>query len=414
MSGSLSRLISLATVLAAITAPALAQAPSPKTLSVFDLDQASVKPGVIDQLKNAINVSTTDNGCYPPTMFTASVPDMGDYLFITTLGKARVQALKDALTSPKLASDQFDVAWAAGKDAPWATGKDKDTGEVRVTYGGDGKEGPVLKVIWSPVTKGTKVTSGKVIPVSIEASERHDEGHKTWPTGVRIVQLLEGPEGQQNLIKATPPQGLKPPECHRANLNATYTVPSNNPPPVVHLTVMAENGAGHRNFETADFPLGDWYGTIKAHVSGTPSSYNDTAEIEFSFDEAQNGTLRGRAHAKMTNAGSLAADGCSVTHTQQPSEADFPIGGHHMGNEFQLDIPTNLQAKIQFTADKCQHGPNPRTYPATPQDLAFFTAMAPNFYHPKVDARDGARNTLSAMPGVDRTEATIELHQATK
>ena len=48
-----------------------------------------------------------------------------------------------------------------------------------------------------------------------------------------------------------------------------------------------------------------------------------------------------------------------------------------------------------------------------PIEFGFFTVMAPPFYHTKVNARDGATNNLTAHPGVELTEAKIELHQAT-
>jgi hypothetical protein len=404
-----SRLISLAAVLAslALTAPALAQ-PKATTLSgVWDDPYVGEvkQPEGIDKLRAAVMAAskmqrTRDAGCYP-MVFTVSAGRGGDPRFIEDFANERVMAVRDALTN-KLTLDpkEFEVRSEPGF-----------SDDVQVTYGGgDSTEPPVLKVTWDPPT-GSKVSLHQDITVKINmASERFEDGHKTWPTGIKLIQVRD----ELNDKPLTPyfeDHSLVPDLCARRDLTVHYKVNADGP---IVLTVMAENGVGRHNFDTATYSTRDWYGTINAHVHGSPGPYDDTAEIAFSFDEAQDGALQGRAHAKMTNAPSPAADDCFVTHTQEPSELDFAIGGRLVDDEFRLDIPTNLKAKIQFTADKCQHGPNPRTYPTDPFEVGFFSAMAPPFYQPKVRAHDGAKNTISVMLGVQLTEATIELHQAAK
>lgn len=420
MTGSPSRLISFAAVLVAMslgaTAPALTQAPKPVTLhGIFDpinmelkpgeTQNLELKPGAIDLLRDANKVQSTSNvGCYPPTVFTASVPKKlgeghGSPGFMRGVGTSRVTVLKEALSgSLKLAPEQFDTTWAQG-----------NSDDVQVTYGnGDEKEGPVLKVVWSP-TKGAKVKVGQVITVTIIASEKFADGHKAWPTGIKTIQVRDEIKNIL-LMPVFEDHSPMPSPCEPRSLPPVeYKVKSEGP---IVLRVIAENGVGLHTYDTATFSTSDWHGSIKAHVHG-PSIYDDTAEIVFSFDEAQDGTLQGHAHAKMTNAPSQSSWSCVYTHTQEPSELDFEVGGHRVGNQFQLDIPTNLKAKIQFTLYACGGLPSPYTAPA-PIDSNFFSAMAPPFYQRKVDARDGATDTLKAQTGVEITETTIELHQSIK
>ena len=58
----------------------------------------------------------------------------------------------------------------------------------------------------------------------------------------------------------------KPPDpCAVQTFSATYAVPA-NPPAIVHLRVVSEDGAGNQASKIADFPTSEaWEGTYTVH-----------------------------------------------------------------------------------------------------------------------------------------------------
>ena len=231
---------------------AFAQTPAPVTLTgLFEPDVADLK--TTEQLKDAVKKAHRD--CYPPRVkFTIVVPGGGDPVFLETLARARVEALQLALPSLGLEPGQFKVDYVIGVVEAALVSYDKFTPD-------DDKDAPKLKVTSIP-KKGTKVKAGDKIKVTITASERYEDGHKSWPTGVRSIQLT----ADDGLVDSKD-YGRVPQPCERRTFEATYTVPR-NPPPIVHLTAIAEDGVGNQDSEVGEFPTGDiWSGTLHAKSS---------------------------------------------------------------------------------------------------------------------------------------------------
>ncbi|MEY2578818.1 MAG: hypothetical protein QOI49_1642, partial [Verrucomicrobiota bacterium] len=300
--------------------PTFAETPPPVTLNdVFDPDLADVKPAATQAIKDAIDkTKVSEDGCYPPPLatLTAEVKASGDASFEASLGKARAEALQQTLATMGYGQDRVKTAFSSGS-----------SDNVQVTYKTSEKDtdAPGLKVTSSP-PKGTKVKAGDKIHVTIIASERYADGHKSSPTGVQSIQLT----ANDGLVKSKD-YGKPPQPCARQTLEVDYTVP-NNPPPVVHLHALAEDGAGNHGGEDADFPTGDkWEGTW--NVTGIHDSqrygaggklvrHQETLDGAFAFYVSGDGVISGEGRASIDDPPGV-ADECTTTVT--PSHFDVPV-----------------------------------------------------------------------------------------
>lgn len=296
-----------------------AAAPSPVAIEgVFDPDLADVKPAATQAIKDALaKAKPSEDGCYPPPLatVTAGVKKSGDSSFDAALGQARADALKQSLTGMGYGSDRAKVAYAIGNSE-----------NVEVTYKNSDKDAdpPRLKVTSSP-PKGTRVKAGDKIHVTIIASERYADGHKSWPSGVQSIQLTANDGLVDSKDYGKPPQS-----CARQTLETNYTVP-NNPPPVVHLRAIAEDGVGNQGEEDADFPTGDkWEGTW--HVTGIHDSahygsggnvrHQETFDATFAFYVSGDGTISGEGRAGVDNPPGVAEE---CTTALSPAHFDVPV-----------------------------------------------------------------------------------------
>jgi hypothetical protein len=246
--------------------------------------------------------------------FTAEVKAAGDSSFEAALGKARADALQQALTALGYGPDKITVGYATG-----------NSDNVLVNYKpGKDTDAPGMKVTSIPA-KGTRVKAGDKIKVTIVASERHADGHKSWPTGVQVIQLTANDGLVDSKDYGKPPQ-----PCARQTLEATYTVPS-NPPPVIHLHAIAEDGVGNNGGEDADFPTGDkWEGSW--HATGIHDSqrygqggnvrHEETLDATFAFYVSGNGVISGEGRAAVDNPPGV-ADQC--TTAMSPPHFDVPV-----------------------------------------------------------------------------------------
>src|SRR4029077_15229979 len=118
---------------------------------------------------------------------------------------------------------------------------------------------------------------------------------------------------------------------------ATYTVP-NNPPAIIELCAEAEDYVGNPSQNCGEFVTGDWYGTLREHAQG--NIYNDTVEVHFSFNEERDGTIRGTGRVEKMTSEPQFFVGHTITRTLniKPGEAEFPISGKRVGDEFQPEI----------------------------------------------------------------------------
>jgi len=368
--------------------------------NLFDPDLAELKPannqalndfikGALDTIKGGNN--DKDRGCYPLpiTLTVFTKPDPKDPSFQDLLADERMKAIWNYFVEKGLDPQKnLEPIKALGP---------KD-GTAEGTYNNVDRDPPVLKTNSTP-PKGTKVKQGDQIKIHATASERHVDGHKSWPSGVKSFQLIAN-----GTLEDSKDYGMKPPPCEVRVYEPSYTVPS-KPPPIVHLRIYTEDATGHGTFEEADFPTEDWYGTLREHAQG--NIYNDTVYVDFSFNEERDGTIKGTGRVdKMTSEPQLWT-GCTSTRTLnlKPGEAEFPISGKRVGDEFQLDLPTDRRLTMNIKTD-C---PPPRRSGTAEGRRSL--GMSETFYHPKVTAKDGATDEFH-KPGAMKVDCWIEIHRA--
>jgi len=370
---------------------------------VFDPDLADLKflnnPDLDNAVKAAADAVKDSNGkksdCSPPpvtlTIYTTQNTADGD--MGTVIASARRTVLVGYFEGHGVPWTAIDpvAATASGSFGP---GSD---GTVTMQLNNVDRDPPILKINSTP-PKGSKVKIGDQIKVHATASERYEDGHKSWPSGVKAIQLIA-----DGTVVDSKDYGMKPPPCAVRVFEPSYTVPS-NPPPVVHLVVIAEDAVGHRTFKEADFPVeNDWYGTVKGHGQG--NMYNETAEVRFSFSEQADGAIKGRGHVIVTSEEQNFAD-CVVRNTP-PDPFDVSINGRRVGDEFNLELE-NPRKSIAYSG-KCKT----RSNAGSRTTSAYLgPGVAPPFLRPKVSARDGAANDFHTAVGAIKVDATIELHQA--
>jgi hypothetical protein len=353
---------------------------------VFDPDLADVKP--TEALSQAVKQGQqgTGSGCYPPRLKIVVVTANPDRSFAESLGNARAAAMAAYLSAAGLPQDQFEVSSSLGSvEAVLAT-----YGELR---GDKDRDPPKFKELHSTPEKGTKVKAGDKINVKFVASERYEDGHKSWPTGVRAAQLRELKAGVLHVKE----YGQKPDPCALAPFEWTYTVPA-DPPTVIKLIAHAEDGSGNVREEEAEFPTVDmWKATL--HLRGEGNIYKDDADVRAQFTVEGSGDVVGKGTATITPAPRvfIESDKCTFMHTVTPNTFDIAVEGHRQSDELRLKIRplSTATLAIQITGGPCRAGAGPA--------LAGMSPFAGIQYHSVefgVRARHGAENSgHETLPG---------------
>lgn len=275
--------------------------------NLFDPDLADLKSsnnqalndfikGALDRIKGGNN--DLDRGCYPLpitiTLYTAPNPD---FELQNLLQQSRMDALVNYFKEQGL-DPQKNVEQVNGLSGS------KPDGNVEGTYNDVDRDPPVLKMTSTP-PENNKVKTGDQIKIHATASERHADGHRSWPSGVKSLQL----SADRTLVDSKD-FGMKPPPCEVRHFEPVYTVPK-NPPEIVHLLVYAEDATGHGTSEEADFPTrGDWYGRLDWSVHQMmPTGPQDwLGHADLILDDDGQGGLTGALSG--TENQKLAIEGC--------------------------------------------------------------------------------------------------------
>jgi hypothetical protein len=259
-------------------------------------------------------------------------------------------------------------------------------------------------VTWTP-PKNSKVKAHDRITAKVIA---RDDAN-LWQSGIKTIDLdVQGGGSFGFEDYPQPPQTCENPPPAR-HLEGVYTVPA-NPPPVVRLHVIAKDYAGNETDVWAEFPTGDWYGTIKKTAKG--GGHNHTINIDYAFEIERSGTLKGRAYARIRTEGNE-VPGCTLLWTYAPSEFEIPLGGRRDGEEFEITLePGTTTATIRSIAGGCLTGGG-QTSNTFPSHLN--PAVHPQIKY-RIPARDGATDTIphqtGALPWGVVMHDTIHLHQA--
>jgi hypothetical protein len=307
-----------------LISPAFPQAPGPVTLDLVNLfydEHVFNQPGPewLEKLKDATN-------CYPQATFTVGFSDAG--LFEGSYTKMYAKNLVAAFVELGLDPARFKIET-----------NPKGDNNVRVTYpnsaAGKATDGPKLKTSSVP-KKGTRVKTGDTIKVTITASERYEDGHKSWPTGVRSIQLLAN-DGKV----ADKDYGMRPPPCERRTEVMTYIVPS-KPPPIVRLHALAEDAVGNQNGEDGDFPTVDvWTGIMHSETTGnygpagicTGESWDNELRLLVGGD----GEVTGKATGHLVSMPKCSGSGFhNDWAARQGKNAAYDVAGRLIGQQFDL------------------------------------------------------------------------------
>ena len=261
------------------------------------------------------------------------VPGAGDRLFVNTLAGARQDALNAALPSLGLEPGQFKVDSVISVVDGVLVSYDKFKPEDDKD-----REAPKFKVTWSK-KKGAKVKVGDKIKVTIKASERYEDGHKSWPTGVYNIQLT----ADDGLVKSEN-YGRVPDPCATPFFEATYTVPA-NPKQIVHLTAIVEDGVGNKDSEVGEFPTGNkWEGTMHSETTGTYGSAatctGEAWDFELRLVAGGDGTVEGKATAHLVSMPQCSGPPSWVksTYDNQAKNSAWDVSGKFDGKQFELQF----------------------------------------------------------------------------
>jgi len=226
--------------------------PPPATIQgVFEPDLADVTPAGLAVLKDVAAKAEAGADCYPPRVtFAAKAAGPSDPVFAQSLATARTAALQQALPTLGLPPDQVRVGAAITRAGSANADDDAVVASFDAFKPDDDKDAPIITVNSTPA-KGATVKPGDKIAVTVTASEKYADGHRSWPSGVQSIQLL----ADDGLVDSKD-YGKPPDPCAVQTFSATYTVPA-NPPAIVHLRVVSEDGAGNQASKTADFPTSE-------------------------------------------------------------------------------------------------------------------------------------------------------------
>jgi hypothetical protein len=269
--------------------------------NLFDPDLADLKSsnnaGLNDFTKGALESTKgsnkdMDRDCYPlPITITVFTRPLDDTDLQNLIMQSRMEALMNYFTAQGLDPHNIEQVTALGPD------------KVEGTYNDVDRDPPVIKMTSTP-EENSKVTPGEKIQIHATVSERHADGHKSWPSGVKSLQLIANGTVVESESKDF---GLKPPPCEVRRFEPIYTVPpKKDTPDIVRLVVYAEDATGHGTSKEADFPThGDWYGrldwSVHQMVPTGPQDWLGHADLILD-DDGQGGltgTLSGTERQKL-------------------------------------------------------------------------------------------------------------------
>jgi hypothetical protein len=154
-----------------------------------------------------------------------------------------------------------------------------------------------------------------------------------------------------------------------------------------------------------------WEGTLQAHAQG--NIYNDTADGKFKFTSADDDTVNGSAHIRMSHALATMPGGCTFTRSQDPEEFDVSIDGRRNGDLFELNFGTALATYTINT--QCQGHSGTGSIAGMDAFMGGSDVVLHNFGPAlqggpaKVPAKDGSTTLHGSYGGDHRATGTIQI-----
>jgi hypothetical protein len=283
---------------------------------LFTGDEVELNRDAAQKLADAARKAQAPGEC-PLGRLTVNTP-AGDPLFQHALGQARRVAVLAFLDREGIKASRFfaDVTIGGTQN------------NARLDYNVARDDiAPTLDVRWTP-PKGAKVKARKEITADVSA---RDDANR-WQTGIKTIDL--NVQGGGRFGAGAYPQ--PPQTCERAppaqTLAGAYAVPD-NPPPLVRLLAVAKDYAGNETETWADFPTGDWYGsvtwteTLLNVPSRAPTRF--WGRLEFAADYDRRGNLTGKVVSTENFEGSeTGGDRCDVKSTK-PTILEVSLTGSY-------------------------------------------------------------------------------------
>lgn len=270
----------------------------------------------------------------------------GDLLFQNALGQARRDVIDAVLRKQGVSAERYAVDYG-GMGA-------KD--DVQVEHGDiiPDKQPPTL-VMTSVRPKGSKVKAHEKIEVKMVATDRANE----WQTGIKSIYLQDISTDPNGILVPQPADyGRLPDPCNAATMQrthvVTYTVPS--PAPLkVRLRALAEDFAGNIGTDIAEYPTGDWQGSIDWRTHHPTATGRNWGRLDLTIDYDGQGNLKGRM------AGDEYIDGQAATcrqFTLTPAKLSANLVGQYTPgrNTMSLRVADQQFQQGQWSTSGCEGG----------------------------------------------------------
>jgi hypothetical protein len=265
----------------------------------------------LDRLRSlaaaARNVGPSRGEC--PRGTITAFAEKGDPLFQRAVAEVRRDAVRNALARMGVDISQFYFDYKV---------HDRETlrSDTVLKFGAPRDETPPTVEIASTPEPGSKVAERERITLTVTA---RDDSTR-WESGIRGIRLFADSDDGRLVDEGAYPPHL--PTCEgqppAQTLRAVYTVPS-PAPPIVRLRAISRDHAGHNAEKAAiaEFPTGDWYGTLTwTHFVIHPRAQTTTrasADVSLKYDGS--GGLTGRlvgSHSATSSMGPCS--GITMTH----------------------------------------------------------------------------------------------------
>jgi hypothetical protein len=197
-------------------------------------------------------------------------------------------------------------------------------GRVEIDYDAmRDRETPNLRVTWTP-EPGTKRSPGEKIMARATA---HDDANR-WQTGIESIDFIVMPQSNNQFFGFHQwPQG--PQRCENVppprTAAAVYTVPA-DPPPIIKLAVCTKDFVPHELCELAEFPTGDFHGTLTD--TGGPPPHKVTMSADFVLNHDGKGNLTGTMVGETRFVDASTAPGC-FSSTRRPHRFRIALVGSY-------------------------------------------------------------------------------------
>lgn len=202
---------------------------------------------------------------------------------------------------------------------------------------------PTLTTTSQP-KKGSKVQPKDRIVVTMVARDDADR----LQTGIESIRLIAESDGGRD-VAPTPVRYGPCSDPREKRVVATYEVPA-NPPPIIRLRAVARDHANYEDFDVAEFPTGDWHGTLIR--MGGKAPHQTRARADFVLNHDGKGNLTGTMVGQNETVTASTAPGC-ISSTKQPNRFRVSLVGSYTEGRALKVFVENVEETGMIVNTKC-------------------------------------------------------------